>query len=139
MYRNSTFVEILKLLDRETVKEAIKKNASDRYSKGFGTWNQLVSMLFAQLSDIRSLRDLEIRFNSKRQNHYHLRCADVKRSTLSDANKNRSSEVFKDIAEMLIRGQGRDIKDLVSLIDSSTIRIAGRGSSWTEETEVLKV
>ncbi len=50
----------------------------------------------------------------------------MKRSTFADANKNRSSEVFKDIEEMLIRGQGRDIKDLVSLIDSSTVRIAGR-------------
>jgi hypothetical protein len=45
------------------------------------------------------------------------------------------SMVFRDIASELIRGQGNEIKDVVSLLDSSNIRISGRGSDWTEATK----
>lgn len=135
MYKHNTFGEILKLLNRKIVTESIRKHNSDKYSKGFGTWNQLVAMIFCQLSDCKSLRDLEIRFNAKSQNHYHLRSKGVRKSTLSDANKNRDNIVFRDIASELIKGQGKEIKDLVSLLDSSTIRVSGRGSDWTEATK----
>ncbi len=97
-----------------------------------------VAMIFSQLSGCRSLRDLEIRFNAKSQNHYHLRATNLKRSTLSDANKNRDQAVFRDIASQLINNQGTEIKDVVSLIDSSIIRIDGRGSKWTESTETSR-
>lgn len=135
MYKHNTFNEILKLLDRTIVTKSIKKHDSDKHSKGFGTWSHLVSMIFSQLTDCKSLRDLEIRFNAKSQNHYHLRSRPVKKSTLADANKNRSSFVFRDIANDLIAGQGNEIKEVVSLLDSSMIRISGRGSEWTEDTK----
>jgi len=106
MYKNSTFSEILKLLDRGIVTKAVEKHQSDKYSKGFGTWKHLVAMIFSQLGNCRSLRDLEIRFNAKSQCHYHLRSNVIKRSTLSDANKNRKSDVFREIATKLIKGQG---------------------------------
>jgi IS4 transposase len=62
MYRNSTFNSILKLLDREIVKKSVSRNSSDKHSKSFNTWHHLVSMLFSQFTDCKSLRDLE---NSK--------------------------------------------------------------------------
>ena len=138
MYKHNTFSEILKLLDRSVVKKSVDYHKSDKHSKGFSTWNQLVAMIFSQLSGCRSLRDLEIRFNAKSQNHYHLRATNLKRSTLSDANKNRDQAVFRDIASQLINNQGTEIKDVVSLIDSSIIRVDGRGSKWTESTETSR-
>lgn len=132
MYKHNTFSEILKLLDRGIVTKSVKKHESDKHSKGFGTWNQLTAMIFSQLSGCRSLRDLEIRFNAKSQCHYQLRSNGIKRSTLSDANKKRNSDVFRDIATQLISGQGRELKEVVSLIDSSIIRVDGRGSEWTK-------
>jgi putative transposase len=134
MYKHNTFSELLKLLDRSIVRKSVKQHESDKYSKGFGTWNQLVAMIFSQLVGCRSLRDLEIRFNAKKQCHYQLRSHGIKKSTLSDANKKRNSNVFRDIAMQLISGQGKELKEVVSLIDSSIIRIDGRGSEWTEPT-----
>ena len=135
MYKNSTFSEILKLLDRGIVTKAVEKHQSDKYSKGFGTWKHLVAMIFSQLGNCRSLRDLEIRFNAKSQCHYHLRSNVIKRSTLSDANKNRKSDVFREIATKLIKGQGSQLNEVVSLLDSSIIRVDGRGSEWTNATK----
>lgn len=135
MYKNSTFGEILKLLNKEIVTRAVQDHKSDKYSKGFNTWNQLVAMLFGQFGECKSLRDLEIRLNAKPQTHYHLGSIGVHRSTLSDANRNRNSEVFRDIANAMIRKQNEEIKDVVSLIDSSMIRVDGRGYDWTETTK----
>ena len=40
MYKHNTFSEILKLLDRSVVKKSVDYHKSDKYSKGFSTWNQ---------------------------------------------------------------------------------------------------
>jgi IS4 transposase len=135
IYKHTRSRDIFKLLDKDMVIRAVNNNGSDRYSKGFSTWDHLIGLLFCQFSGCRSLRDLVIRFNANSQSHYRLRCGALKRSTLSDANKNRCNEVFRDIANQLIRDQNQEIKDVVSLIDSSLIRIDGRGSEWTEATE----
>ena len=39
MYKHNTFSEILKLLDRSVVKKSVDYHKSDKYSKGFSTWN----------------------------------------------------------------------------------------------------
>ena len=134
MYKNTIFSQILKLLDRDLVKKAVSSHKSDKYCKSFSSWSHLVTMLFAQFNDSRSLRDVVVRFNSHQETHYHLRTQAVKKSTLSDANRNRDSNVFADIALGLINSGNKEIKDLVSLIDSSIIRVDGRGSDWTEAT-----
>ena len=136
MYQNNTFGQILKLLDKEMISEIITSNKSDKHSKGFGTWNHLVVMLFSQLTGCRSLRDLEIRFNSKPQHHYHFNTSAVRKSTVSDANKNRNNSTFRDIALGLVGKQRAEITDLVSVLDSSIINVKSRGSEWAEKTKV---
>jgi len=36
----------------------VKKYKSDKYSKGINSWTQVVSMLFMQLANANSLRDI---------------------------------------------------------------------------------
>jgi len=108
MFNNSTFCEILKLFPKNRIKQLVKIHKSDRYTKNFKTWDHLISMIYAQLSAATSLRDIVHGFNSQSNHHYHLNTERIKRSTLSDANNNRSCEIFKDIAVMMIeqlRGQ----------------------------------
>lgn len=141
MYKHSTFGEVIKLIDKKMFAELVKSHKSDKYNKGFNTWHQLVAMLFAQLSPSRSLRDLETGFNAGSKSHYHMGAVEVRRSTLSYVNKNRDYKVFQDIAGKLIAIGNKKIKemnDLVSLIDSSPIRIDGRGSDWTKETQTAR-
>lgn len=135
MYQCSTFSQVIKLIDRELVKEITEKHKSDKSSKGFGTWQHLVALLFSQLSGCRSIRELEVKFNAKPQIHYHCRAVPLKKSTLSDANKKRSNEVYRDIAlGLLQRSQRTDkgIGKLINLFDATTITISGRGSEWAE-------
>ena len=116
------------------MRQAVCHHSSDFHAKRLKTWNHLVAMIFSQLSDSQSLRELEVQYNAKSSLHYHLGGGHLKRSTLSDANNKRDSNVFRDILTSLISTQKKDIKDFVRILDSSIIGVDGRHSQWTEST-----
>lgn len=138
MYRNTRFGELLKGFSRGIFDQMVSDSGHQKHSKGFSSWNQLVVMIFAQLSGCRSLRELEVGFNNQMQSHYHLGCAEVKRSTLSDANSKRDAGVFIDFCKILMHQVNRKLKSEVSdflyLLDSSSITLKGESfDDWTLE------
>jgi hypothetical protein len=80
MYRNTRFGELLNALPENNFRQCVEQHQSDKYNKGFDSWNHLVSMIYAQLSGSRSLRELEVSYNSLAAHHYHLGCESIKRS-----------------------------------------------------------
>lgn len=139
MYRDTRLGEIMKGVSRGFFDRVVKKTQADKYSKGFSSWDQFVVMIYAQLSGSASLRGLLSRFNSQPGQHYHLGTREIKRSTLADANRNRSVEVFKQVcAELLGQAHGRvrrDGRDLLYLLDSTSIPLRGWGYEWAEATQ----
>ena len=93
---NSLFGQILQLISRSEFQESVRELKSDRGIKRFSSWDQFVSMLFCQLAQAQSLREIcyGLRCCLGKLNHLGLK-DDPKRSTLSYANKHRSSELFK--------------------------------------------
>lgn len=137
MFRPSIFGDVLKLLPRDKISALTVKHGTDRWRKSFTTWDHLVSMLAGQLSGVSSLRDVENLFDEHRSRQYHLHCAGVKKSTLGDANKSRDFSVFADIAQEMIAQsgrKGRKAKKLLSVLDSSPIRLQGRGHGWAQQS-----
>lgn len=137
MYNNTMLSEILKLLPRETIKKIIEQHKGDHYRKTFKCWDHLVAMITGQFAGVTSLRELEVTINSHPECHYHLHTQNVKRSTLSDANNKRDFSVFRDIATALLPllwNQQKVIKNVVTVLDSTLIRLAGRGHEWADET-----
>ena len=125
MYRNTRFTELMKALPRQTVEKVVSEHKAGKHSKGFRCWNQFLAMIYAQVSGYQSLRELEAGFNSQEMHHYHLCCRTIKRSTLSDANKYRSSKVFADICGLLLKREHKKVKgelsDLLYFLDSTPI------------------
>src|SRR5690625_5778513 len=72
MYRNTRFAEVMKALPRGQFEKLVDKYGADKHSKGFRCHDQLMAMVFGQLTGSRSLRELELAFNSHRTSHYHL-------------------------------------------------------------------
>lgn len=136
MYTNTRFRELLKALPKNTFRRCVKQHQSDKHNKGFDSWDHLISMIYAQLSGSRSLRELEVSYNSQAAHHYHLGCGPIKRSTLSDANAKRDASVFESFCNTLLaQAHGklrRDVRDLLYLLDSSPICLFGRGYEWTQ-------
>lgn len=138
MYSNTLFHEILKALPSNFVKEAVNAHDAERYDKTFKLHQHLVALIFAQLTSSKSLRELEVAFNSQPEVHYHLGVTALKKSTLSDANKRHNAEVFKHIAERLMqcmhRKQRKELREFIYLLDSTPIHLSGLGYEWADGT-----
>lgn len=138
MFSISTFHDLLKGVPRATFDKRVNAHKGDKYSKKFGHWDHLVAMIYAQLSEAPGLRSLEAGFNSHASHHHHLGTGCIKRSTLADANRDRSSAVFNDTANWLMgqvsRRSRSDSDDLMYLLDSTSITLKGREfDKWTLE------
>lgn len=138
MFSLSRIGQVLQYLPRHGFERLVEKHRADRYTKGFGSWQQVVAMVYAQLSGVGSLRELEAGFNQHANHHYHLGMKHVRRSTLADANNKRNPELFADVVRLLmgLAGQAvrREREEMLYLLDSTTIALCGRGSEWTRAT-----
>lgn len=97
-HSNTIFSQLLHQIKRHDFQK-IEKNGHQpkRAYRKFSRWSQFATMLFAQLSVRKNLRDIEKQFNFQKNKLYHLGIGAMKRSTLSDANASRSSDFFKDL------------------------------------------
>jgi len=136
MYRISRFHALMNLLPRGAFEQAVEVHQADKYRKGFSCWDQLLVMVYAQLSGAGSLRTLTTGFNAQASHHYHLHTGEVRRSTLADANSSTESTVFADTARALMatlhRRVRREGEELLCLLDSTSITLKGPGfDTWT--------
>jgi IS4 transposase len=126
----------MKGLPRGAFDRIVDAQQADKHSKGFRCWDQLVAMVYAQLSGASSLRVLETGFNSQPTHHYHLGTHPIRRSTLADANGKRTADVFTEAARLLMSHANRRLRregeELLHLLDSTSITLKGPGfDSWT--------
>lgn len=96
MNRDTVFSQLLQLICRYRFKKSVDQYEGDKYTKRFSCWQQLIVLLFAQAKSLSSLRDIELSLRSRTKKWYHLGLTNVARSTLSDANNNRSADIFRD-------------------------------------------
>ena len=141
MFRISRIQELLKEVPRGAFDRLAREHGADKYSKSFSAWDQLVAMVYAQLSGSVSLREIEAGFNAQRTHHYHLGTHELRRTTLADANARRKPEVFADTARSLMGQVGRKVRgscqDLLYLLDSTQVSLKGRGfDEWAGATRV---
>src|ERR1700758_1547515 len=119
------FGKLLEAIDRRRFAALVARHDGDAYDKSFRSWDHLVALIYAQFSDLDSLRGLEAGWNANRQHHYHLGAAQLSRSTLADANRRRPAGVFADafalLAGQLDRRPRRDGQAMLRLIDSTPI------------------
>jgi len=127
------FSQLLKFISKAKIDRIAKDNKADRYTKKFTTYNHFIVMLYSVFEGVTSLREAVIGMlaNSYKINHLGINYM-PKRSTLSDANRRRSSKVFEDIYMELYRSNRSflsDSKDSVLnlsklfMIDSTTISL----------------
>jgi putative transposase len=134
-YRDSIFASLLKPIDRRQFCAIVDRLDGDAYDKSFKSWDHLVTLIFAQLSGIDSLRGLESAFNANSHQHYHLGVGKLARTTLSDANARRPvgvfAEIFAQLAGMADRHTRQDGAEMVRLIDASPVPL-GKVCKWAK-------
>ena len=97
------FAQLASFLNRSKFNRIVAKYDGDKYVKHFTCWNQLLALMFGQLSNRESLRDLVIALEAHRSKCYHLGMGkNVSRSSLARANQDRSYLIFEEYAYYLI-------------------------------------
>ena len=96
------FGEIVKLLEKQRITTLADEMKANRYTKRLDAYQHLIIMLYAQLGQFESLRDIELGFlcAASRMNHFGMDYM-VRRSTLSDANARRSPAFFEAVYNAL--------------------------------------
>ena len=123
------FSQLVSFLDRNHFNSLVRKYGGDKYVKHFSCWNQLLVMMFGQLSNRESLRDLTTAVVAHKRKSYHLGFGkNVSNTNLAYANGTRSYHIFEDYAYYLVaqarKKRATDIFQLggnVYAFDSTTI------------------
>ena len=97
------FAQLISFLNEDKFRRIVNKFQGNRYIKHFTCWNQLLSLMFGQLSNRESLRDLIIALDAHHSKCYHLGIGrNVSRSSLARANQDRDYHIFEEFAYYLI-------------------------------------
>lgn len=132
------FSQLVNFLPQRVFDRVIVKYSGNKSVKHFTCWNQLLCMVFGQLSARESLRDLITIIEAHKSKSYHLGFGkSITRSNLSKANENRNFKIFEEFADHLIKvAQNKndnsdfEIEGNIYAFDSSTIDLCLSVFCW---------
>ena len=139
----SLFSQILGLIDRKIFSKIVDTHKSDKHNKGINSWTHLVSMLFMQLANANSLRDISNGLRSATGNLSHL---GVKKppckSSMSYINEHRTYQIFEDLYFKLLeqyepslqrrKKYARRLKRRIFIMDASIIPLCLSLFDWAK-------
>jgi hypothetical protein len=100
----TVFAQLISFFSHNEFNRCVARYDGNKSVRSFSCWDQLLTMLFAQLTYRESLRDIEVCLRAQRGKLYHSGLAGpVKRSTLADANESRDWRIYADFAQSLIQ------------------------------------
>ena len=134
------FSQLVTFLDEFKFLRIVKKYEGNKYIKSYTCWNQLLTMMFGQLSNRESLRDLIVSLEAHTGKLYHLGIGkSVTRSNLSKANEQRDYRIFQEYATFMIaEARKRRIERIFELdghvyaFDSTTIDLCLSVFEWAK-------
>jgi len=123
------FAQLIEFLPQRIFDRIVMKYEGNKYVKHFTCWNQLLVMMFGQLSNRDSLRDLTSIISAHSNKAYHLGFGkNVTRSNLAKVNERREPRIFEEFAYYMIDiarkkriDKDFEIEGKVFAFDSTTI------------------
>ena len=124
------FAQLVEFLDKDKFRHLVDKYEGNRYVKHFTCWNQLLALMFGQLSNRESLRDLVVALEAHQSKCYHLGLGKnpIAKTTFATANQNRDYRIFEEFAfYMMDQARNKRATDIFKLkgkvyaFDSTTI------------------
>lgn len=140
----SVFSQLLQLFSRGEFARAVQKHHAERNAKGFTCWGQFVAMLFCQVAQLKSLREVCMGLASCEAPLKHLGISETpKKSTLAYANENRPWELYQTVFHQLLekcqvevaaRGSRKKFrfKNKLMSLDGSIIDLSATMFDWAK-------
>ena len=133
-HQNSVLHGLLKHVPWDVFDRLVIEHEADFKVRRLTTKDQLVALLYGQLSGASSLREIVTGLESHQARLYHVGAHRVQRSTLSDANRLRPAalfaELFATMAKRMHRGLRKTVGESVYLMDSTHLPLNGLSADW---------
>ncbi len=135
------FAQLVEFLNKNKFRKLVDKYDGNHYVKHFTCWNQLLAMMFGQLSNRESLRDLIVALQAHKSKRYHLGLGrePIAKTTLATANQNRDYRIFEDFAFYMMKEASEkratnilDIPGKKYAFDSTTIPLCLATFPWAK-------
>lgn len=136
------FAQITEFLPRRTFDGIVDNYQGNKYVRSFTCWNQMLCMVFGQLTSRDSMRDLILSLEAHQPKYYHLGFGKtVSRRNLGTANEKRSYKIFEEFAYVLIEEARKsyyrndfevEVDGNVYALDSTTIDLCLSVFWWAE-------
>jgi hypothetical protein len=138
----TVFGQLMTLVDKGELKRCIDRYDGNALVRSFNCLDQFLCMVFAQLSEKRSLRATVFSLQCMQNKLYHMGIrGTVAKSTLLDANSKRDWRIWRDYAQSLIAKArelyreeeirvDQEIKAAVYAFDSSTVSLCLSLFEW---------
>ena len=124
------FAQLIEFLNNDKFRHLVDKYDGNRYVKHLTCWNQLLALMFGQLCNRESLRDVIVALEAHRSKCFHLGLGrkPIAKTTLATANQNRDYRIFEEFAfYMMTQAREKRATDIFKLggkvyaFDSTTI------------------
>ena len=143
MVKLSLFSQITSIIPRNLFSIIVDKYQGDKYTKGIDSWTHFISMLFCQLGQANSVRDISNGLRSITGNIYHLGCQrSPSKSTISYVNEHRNFRIFQEFYYSLFsylkqqthfaKPALHQLRRKVYLLDASTISLSLSLYDWAK-------
>ena len=138
LLQSSLFSQLLGIIDRHDFGRLVRETKAEKGAKGFTCWEQLVAMLFCQLAQARSLREIVggLRCCEGKLKHLGVESAPG-RSTLAYANAQRPWKLFEGLFYHLLEvcrevapGKKFRFKNKLLSLDSTVIELCATMFDW---------
>lgn len=97
------FAQVASFLPVRVFDRCVSQFDGNKWTKHFTCWNQMMCMMFGQLSGRDSLRDLLVTISAHPNKYYHLGLGkNVSRSNLANANEQRDYRIYEAFAYEMI-------------------------------------
>lgn len=144
------FNQLISFIPRNYFEYMVKKYDGNSYVKDYTCWKHLLVMIWAQLTNRSSLRDIVASLRIHSDKTYRMgigKC--ISKSNISKANAQRDVCIYRELAEEMMRRAAKikysdGILELIShafgvagffAIDSSTVTLPLNKFSWSVEQE----
>lgn len=133
-HQNTVYHALLKAIPRWRFERLVEAHRGEYRDRRLSFWAQFTALIYGQLAGAQSLRELVTGLNSHSNLFYHLGLKDVRRSTLSDANRDRPASLLAAVFDLLLPklagAEGCDARDLVRLIDATSLSLNETLCGW---------
>lgn len=129
------FSQIIEFIPRREFERFVEKYKGNSCIRSFDCRDQLLALMFGQLTNLKSLRGIVLCLNAYSNLLHHLgfKSKNLVLSTLTRANENRNWKIYQDLAELLIK------KSRKLYADDNEFKIELEGAAYALDSTVIEL